>query len=145
LHRQQLGKCTVTFLARVGKNHAAHGNDAVGIEKHVFRSTEAYAFRAEAPRRRRIGRRVRIAAHAQSSRRICPFHKGSEIAGHLWMTHRNGALKYPSATAIDRDHIAARERTAADCDGSFRGIDFECTHAADAWTSHAARNDRSMT
>ena len=85
----------IALLARVGKDHPPHRNNAAGIEEHVFGAAEADAFGAEAARRGRIGGRVGIASHFQPARGIRPFHERAEIARHFRMTHGNARPRTP--------------------------------------------------
>ena len=57
---------------RIGEDHLAHGDDAVGFEEHMLGAAKADAFGAEAPRRRRIVRRVGIGANLQCADRNPP-------------------------------------------------------------------------
>ncbi len=143
--------CRQQFLQRprppraiVGKDHLAHGQDAVGIEEHVFGTAQADALGAELAGHAAILRRFGIGAHSHPPVLVGPFHQRAEVAGELGFDGRHAAGHDLSAGAIERQHIAFVECPCADLQAAACHVDGDCRGAGDAGAAHAARHHGRM-
>ena len=87
LHRQDLGERRAARLLRIGEDHLAHREDAVGIEEHVFGAAQSDALGAELQSGARIRRRVGIGAHAELAHLVGPGHQRAELARQFRLDH----------------------------------------------------------
>src|SRR4051812_34174813 len=72
LHRQELGQCAAAPADVARHDHLAHRVDALTLEEHVFRATQAYAFGAKATGDARVLRRVCVRPDPQATNFVSP-------------------------------------------------------------------------
>ena len=140
LHGQQFGKRRFAFGFCVGQDHLAHGDDALGVEEHVFGTAQADAFSPELARRGGIGGCVGIGAHFQDAHFVGPAHQRAEIAGQFGLTHADLSLEHLAGGAIDGDDVAAVDGYISCHHFAARGVNLEHAGARYAGPAHAARH-----
>ena len=107
-------------------------------------AAEADALGAEGSRLAGVRGRVGVGAHLHPPDRVGPSHQGGEIAGHLGLNHRHGALHDLAGSAVDGEDVAPLQRDAARGHRLARIVDADRAGARDAGLAHAARDHRRM-
>ncbi len=114
----------------------------------MFGTTQADALGAEASRSARIGRRVRVRAHAQLAELVDPLHQRAELGAELRGNERRAAEEDLARRAIERERVALFElvllAAADERRGLLRGVDAQRGARGDAALAHAARYDGSV-
>ena len=144
MHRQQLRQCGLSCFGRIGENHLAHGDDAIGLEEHMFRAAQPHPLRAETSGGGGIVGRVGVGANLQPTDRIGPRHQRGEVAGQFGLAHWNPAPEHLSRRPVDRDDIAALKRDRAGRQYALHRVDLDRTRTGHARAPHTARNHRRM-
>ncbi len=127
-----------------GKNHLAHGADALGAEEHVFGAAEANAFGAEIAGGAGFVWRFGIGADFHAARSIGPFKNRCEIAGEHRLLGGDAAPEDAAGGAINGDRLAFFHDDAERRHGSGFVIDAEATGPHYAGFPHAAGNHGCM-
>src|SRR5579883_3277624 len=79
LVRKYLRQGDLPFFLRIGKDHFAHGVDAVALKEHMLGAAEANAAGSEGDSMGRLFRRVGVGAHAHPRGFRAPVHELFEI------------------------------------------------------------------
>src|SRR5262249_14990534 len=119
-----------------------HVRQAILGEEHVLGAAEADAGRAEFASFARVGRLIRVGAHAKAAVAIGDFHETAEVAGQRRILELGYAEVDDSARAVDRDLVAPAHRLAASHELLAGGVDLQVARPHDAHAPHAARHDR---
>ena len=79
LIRRDLRERGGPFFQALSDDHLANRVDARSLEEHVLRTAQSDAFRAEAPRNLRVGRRVGVGPNLHRPGFVGPLHQGAEV------------------------------------------------------------------
>ena len=145
LHGENLRKGAASPLLVVGEDHLADGEDAVRLEEHVLRATEADALGTEFAPDGGVRRVIGVRAHAEMAHLVGPVHDGREVGVDLAGRDRHDAEHYVARRTVDADHVAGPDRNLAplevDLEQVVLVVDLQSAAAAYAAAAHATRHD----
>ena len=144
LHGQDARQRQPPVVGAVGKDHLAHGWQALAVKEHVLGPAEADALRLEPAGDQRILGGVGIGAHADPARLVGPGQKLGEIVVQRRGQQGGGARKNLARAAVDGDLVALAQFAAARDEGAVAKVDADAVRAHDAGQAEAARDHGGM-
>mmetsp|Transcript_33123 Transcript_33123/g.38543 ORF Transcript_33123/g.38543 Transcript_33123/m.38543 type:complete len:414 (+) Transcript_33123:1074-2315(+) len=141
---QRFNKCKglLTTSSIGGKNHLAHGVDALTLEEHVLCAAETNTICSKVEGRLGILGDVSIGTHAKALKILAPRENRAELTLERGLTKRDLALEHQPAGSVDRNPVTLLEQLTVQ--RKFFALEDNITAARNTRLPHTTSDNRGV-